>query len=131
MGQRLFHLINQNQTKIARAQTPQGGIDRAKFSLNLVNPPGSPRAVQALAKQCQDFAVSTSALTGILVEDNVIKGLSKDPRLITEIDIASIAGATDDDRTASCGYRFNGLNQGDHRIRIVAIVGNDGCPSVI
>jgi hypothetical protein len=45
MGQRLFHLVNQNQAKIAGAQTPQGGIDRSKFSLNFVHSPRAPRAV--------------------------------------------------------------------------------------
>ena len=51
VGERLFYLINQNQAKIAGAQTPQGGINSAKFSLNFVDAPCSARAVQALAKQ--------------------------------------------------------------------------------
>jgi len=131
MSQRLFHLVNENQAKIAGAQASQGGIDRPKLSLNFVYSPRAPRAVQPLTKQRQDFAIGTSALTRILIEHDVIKGLAKDTSLIAEVDIPSIASAADHDRTATGGYGFNCFDQRDHRIRIVTVVGNDSCTAMI
>jgi hypothetical protein len=131
MSQRLFHLVNQNQAKIAGAQTPQGGIDRPQLPLNFVHSPRAPRAVQSLTKQRKDFAIGSSALTRILIEHDVIKGLAKDTGLIAEVDIPSIASAADHDRTATRGYGFDCLDQRDHRIRIVTVVGNDSCTAMV
>jgi hypothetical protein len=91
MGQSLLDLIDQNQTQIARAQPAQCRINGEELPLDFINPAGPPGAAQTLPEQRQDFAICASALTRILIEDDIIEGLPEDPGLITEIDIAPIA----------------------------------------
>ena len=50
MLQRLLHLINQDQAKVARLQPPERRIDRKKFSADLFNVAGALRTLQALAQ---------------------------------------------------------------------------------
>src|SRR5690606_16340181 len=104
----------------------QRGIDGEEFAADLVDRLRAFRLRQSLAQQLHHFAVGASALALVFVEDHIVERIAEDFRLAADVVVAAIAGAADDDRAAVRRHRFDGAGQCLDRIRVVAVIGNDG-----
>ena len=67
MHQRLFNLIDQNETKIAFLQSGQRLVDGDEFTVDFIDMLHPFRPFQSLAQQGNHFAVGAAALALILV----------------------------------------------------------------
>jgi hypothetical protein len=70
VGQRLLHLVDQDQAQIAGLQLLQRAVDGGELAVDLFHLAGARGAFQALAQQGQHLAIGAAALAGVLVEDD-------------------------------------------------------------
>ena len=91
MCQRFFHLVDQDQAQIAFAQCRQGVIDRGKLALDVHHAARPRRILQAFTQQPDDLAVGAAALTGVLIQHDMIKRSAEDAGLLADILVATVA----------------------------------------
>src|SRR5471030_8472 len=106
VGQRFFDLVDQDQRQVAFLQAIERRVDGQELAVDLVDPRGARRAVQALAQQRHHFAVDAAALTCVLVQHHVVESAAEDLGLLRDVLVAPVAGAGNDHRAALGRHGF-------------------------
>ena len=78
-------------------QTGERRINGNKFASNGVNMLGPAGIGQAVTQQTDDFTILASALTGILIKNDIIKGIAENFGLLANVVVTTVAGTTDHD----------------------------------
>jgi hypothetical protein len=129
--QGLFHLIHQDQTKVTRLKTVEGGIDGGELATDFADVVGAPRSGQPLAQEGEGFPRLAAAQAGILKEEDVVEGAADYFRLLPDVLVTPVTGHADDDAAPACGHGHHRLHQRLQGIGVVAVVGNDGGTAVV
>ena len=80
---------------------------------------------QAFTQELQNFTIFTPALTCILVKNDIVKCLTQNAGLVSDVLVTPIARTTDDDRPSGCRHVVDRVDQGLNGVGVVAVVGND------
>jgi hypothetical protein len=100
MCQCLFDLVHKHKAQVTCLQSAQGGVDGQEFTADFTHVLHARRIRQPLTQQLQHLAIGATTLTGILKQDDLIKGLPQDDGLLADVFVTPVTGATDHHRPA-------------------------------
>ena len=71
----LFHLVDEDQAEITGFEAVEGPVDSPKLAVDFLNMAGAFGSTETFTQNGQNFSILSAALAGILVKDNLVKGV--------------------------------------------------------
>ncbi len=76
------------------------------------------------------FSFVAAALTGVLVQNDIVEGIAQDLGLALQVNVAAVARAADDDAAPARRHAIDRVDKRLDGIGVVAVVGDQCGPAV-